>query len=351
MTRDQFVRSFFVALLVFIVYQLFLIFLPFYQSIFWAAILTFAFFPLYFKIRKWLAPHETLAAFLSTLVVVLVVIPPLIYLAINVTSQAIQLYQKASDYVRGGHLEELVDHIRSLQLVKSVQSRTEIWTPIKDNLGDWLLRSSRYLGDYTAHQIAVITKNILFIAVNFFLTAILMFIFFKDGEKIYNFVYQSTPLEEQHKNPIFKQINDTFTAVIRGQLLTAVAQATISGFIFWFLGIPLPLLFAVALFFAALIPIIGAAGIWVPLVFYLFFSVHQTTKAVILLVFGILVISLLDNIIKPAIIGEKTKLPYFLLFFGILGGLRVYGLLGIFLAPVVLSLFFALVSIYQEKNW
>ncbi len=350
MTRDQFIRSFFVAFLVFIVYQLFLIFFPFYQSIFWAAILTFAFFPLYIKIRKLLAPRETLAAFLSTLVVVLVVIPPLIYLAVNLTSQAIQLYQKASDYVRGGHLEELVDHIRSLQLVKSIQSRAEIWTPVKENLGDWLLRSSQYLGDYTAHQIAVVTKNILLIAVNLFLITFLIFIFLKDGEKIYRFIYQSAPLDEKHKNLIFKQINDTFTAVIRGQLLTAVAQATISGFIFWFLGIPLPLLFAVALFFTSLIPILGAAGIWFPIVLYLF-SIHQTTKAVILLVFGVVVVSLLDNIMKPAIIGEKTKLPYFLLFFGILGGLRIYGLLGIFLAPVVLSLFFALVTIYEEKNW
>jgi predicted PurR-regulated permease PerM len=80
-------------------------------------------------------------------------------------------------------------------------------------------------------------------------------------------------------------------------------------------------------------------------------SIHEPVRAAILFIFGVLVISLLDNVIKPAVIGEKTKLPYFLLFFGILGGLKLYGFMGIFVAPVVLSLFFALIQIYQEKNW
>ena len=350
MTRDQFIRSFFIVLLVFIVYQTFLIFSPFYQSIFWAAILAFAFFPLYDRIRKGLKSHPTFSSLLTTLVIIFAVLPPLVYIVINLTSQAIQLYQTASDYVREGRLELLIERIRTLQVIQNLQSRTEIWAPLKENAGSWLLRASKEFGNFTALQAGIFTKNIFFISINVFLTMTLVFIFLRDGEKIYQFIYHATPLEDKNKKPIFKQINDTFTAVIRGQLLTAIVQSIVAGIIFWLVGIPLPILFAIVLFFTTLIPVLGAATVWLPLVLYLL-GTHQPVRAAILFIFGVLVISLLDNVMKPAIIGEKTKLPYFLLFFGILGGLKIYGFMGIFLAPVVLSLFFALVKIYQEKNW
>lgn len=350
MTRDQFIRSFFIVLLVFIVYQAFLIFSPFYKSIFWAGILSFAFFPVYERVRKALGKRDTLAALLTTIIIMFVVIPPVVYIIFNLAAQAIQLYQVASDYVREGRLELLVERVRTLQAIQNLQARTEIWTPIKDNLGSWMLRASKELGNFTALQVGVITKNVFFITFNLLFSMVLVFIFLRDGEKIYNFVYHVAPLEEKNKKPLFKQINDTFTAVIRGQLLTAIVQAVVAGILFWLVGVPLPLLFAVVLFFTTLIPVLGAATVWFPLTLYLL-SIHEPVRAAILFIFGLLVISLLDNAIKPAIIGEKTKLPYFLLFFGILGGLKLYGFMGIFLAPVVLSLFFALIRIYQERNW
>ena len=95
-------------------------------------------------------------------------------------------------------------------------------------------------------------------------------------------------------------------------------------------------------------PFLGAASVWVPLTIFLFLN-HLYIQAAVLLALGLILISLLDNIIKPAIIGERTKLPYFLLFFGIMGGMKLYGLMGIFLAPVILSIFFAFIKIYREK--
>ena len=117
---------------------------------------------------------------------------------------------------------------------------------------------------------------------------------------------------------------------------------------FAILGVPIPLFFTFLLFMTSLIPVLGAASVWFPIAVYLLIM-HFYTKAIILFVVGFFVISLLDNIMKPAIIGERTKLPYFLLFFGIMGGMKFYGLMGIFLAPVVLSIFFALIEIYREK--
>ena len=348
MTRDQFISLFFIALLIFVVYQVFLVFFPFSRAIFWSAILAFGFYPLYEKLRTRLKPNETLAALLMTALIFLIVVPPVVLLIINVTGQAIELYQSATAYVREGQLEKLIEQIRSMTVIQKIESHVFQWEPLKQGATEWILRTSKAIGNFAATQVGTITKNIFLVVLNLVLMSFLLFIFLKDGEKIYQFIYQIAPLEEKNKKSIFKQINETFSAVIRGQLLTSIAQASVAGTIFWILGLPTPILFAAITFFAALIPVVGASAVWLPLVIYLI-TQNETARAVALFVFGVLVISLIDNIMKPALIGEKTKLPYFLLFFGILGGIKLYGLMGIFIAPVILSLFFALVKIYQEK--
>ena len=348
MTRDQFISLFFLALLLFIIYQFCLILSPFVRAIFWSAILAFGFYPLYEQLRKKLKTHEILAAALMTVLIFLIVIPPVVLVITNVATQAIQLYQAASDYVREGGIETAIEKVRALTLVQYLEARILQWEPLKQNLADWLLSSTQAIGNFATSQAANITKNLLLVGLNTVLMTFLLFVFLKDGPEIYKFIYQIAPLEERNKRAIFGQISDTFGAVIRGQLLTSLTQAVVAGIVFWVLGLPLPVLFAAATFLAALVPVVGASAIWVPLVLFLV-GTDQIVKAVILFVIGALIISLIDNIMKPALIGEKTRLPYFLLFFGILGGIKLYGLMGIFLAPVVLSLFFALIRIYQEK--
>lgn len=347
MKRDQFISLFFIVLLVFVVVQVFLILSPFFKAIFWSAILAFAFHPFYTWLRKRL-PNATVASLAMTILIFLLVIPPVVFLLLNLIQQTIELYQVASDYVRQGGIERLIEHLRTTQPFISIQEKIVSWEPLTQQASGWLLNTVKSMGNYAAGQTANITKNILVILLNIAFMAFFIFVFLRDGEKIYSYIYQIAPLEEKSKKQIAVRINESFSAVIRGQLVTALTQAVLAGFIFWILGIPVPLLFATLTFFASIIPVVGAGSIWVPWVIY-FFASHQTAKAVTLLIFGGLVISLADNVLKPALIGEKTKLPYFLLFFGILGGLKIYGLMGVFLAPVILTLFFTMVKIYQEN--
>ena len=348
MTKDQFVSLFFIALLCFVTAQIFQIFEPFFKAIFWSAILAFAFFPLHAKIRERFRTKQTLAAVLSAFLIFLIVLPPLVILIVNVTTQAIELYQLAGKYAREGSLERLVESIRSMSFIHKVESHIVEWEPLKQSITEWLLNSTRNLGNMVAHRVGTLTKNSLLVGLNLIFMMGLTFVFLRDGEKIYNFLYHIAPMEEKNKKVIFRHITETFGAVIRGQVLTALTQAFLAGFVFWFLQLPLPILFGALTFLTSLVPILGACIVWGSFVIYLFL-LKCYVKAVILLLFGMFVISLIDNFMKPAIIGEKTKLPYFLLFFGILGGLKLYGIMGIFLAPLVLSLFFALINIYKEK--
>ncbi|HNX68733.1 MAG TPA: AI-2E family transporter [Candidatus Omnitrophota bacterium] len=348
MKREQFISFFFIAVLVFIVYEICRIFSPFFTAIFWAAILSFGFYPIYARLKKAFPKRNNSLALLMTLVVFLVVIPPLAVVLVNLATQAIELSQWAYSYVRDGKLEQLIEHVRASNWIQNIESHVFQWEPLKKNASTWLLNIAKTVGNTTAAQAGTLTKNAFFILLNLFFMIFLTFIFFKHGDRIYNFIYQIAPFEKDTKKAVFDQVVGTFEAVIRGQLLTSLIQAIVSGLLFWMLGIPLPVFFAFLTFIVSMIPIPGASGVWFPLVIYLVAN-QMYLKAGILLALGFGVISTLDNIIKPAIIGERTKLPYFLLFFGIMGGMKLFGLMGIFLAPAVLSIFFALIKIYREK--
>ena len=348
MTRDQLISFFFIVLLLFVVYEIFRIFSIFYRAIFWGGILAFGFYPVYEKLKRALKTRDIVSGALMTLVIFLVVVPPVILMLINLAGQAIELYQSVSSYVREGGLEKLIEQIRTIGFVQNLEERLFQWEPLKKATADWILHGARAVGNFGTVQAGRITKNFFFVALNVVLTFALVFVFLVDGEKIYRFIYRIAPLEERNKKYIFGQINETFSAVIRGQLLTSLTQALLAGIAFWALGLPAPIFFAGVTFLATMIPIVGASSVWVPFVIYLV-TLAEYHRAVILLILGTLVISLVDNFLKPALIGEKTKLPYFLLFFGVMGGIKIYGLMGIFIAPVVLSLFFALVRIYQQK--
>ncbi len=348
MKREQLISFFFIAVLAFIIYEVFNIFAPFFTAIFWAAIFTFTFYPLYAKLRKIFPRRNNSIALLMTITVFLVVVPPLIMILINMTTQIIEFSQWAYTYVRDGKLEQMIEQLRGLPWFQKAQAHLLASQAVKDSLSSWALGTAKTMGNIAATHAGALTKNIFFVLLNVFFMSFLTFVFFRHGERIYNFIYEIAPFEKETKKALFKQIDETFAAVIRGQLLTSVTQATVAGILFTALGIPLPLFFTFLTFLTSFIPILGAASVWFPIAVYLLIM-QLYVQAIILFVFGFFGISLLDNIMKPAIIGGKTKLPYFLLFFGIMGGMKFYGPVGIFLAPVVLSLFFALIKIYREK--
>ena len=199
-----------------------------------------------------------------------------------------------------------------------------------------------------AVQLTAFTKNLFIWILNLFLIAFMLFFFFQDGRIIYEFLYKTIPMAKKNKELLTSKINETFSAVIRGQFVTSITQGLLTGLTFWFLGLPLPFFFGFLTFLTSMIPLTGAATVWVPFDLYLFLT-QQTQKAVILLLIGAFVISLSDNLLKPVLIGEKTRLPILLLFLGILGGMKLYGFTGLFLGPVVLSLFFVLAKMFREE--
>src|SRR3989338_3819529 len=298
MTKEKLISFFFLALLLVIAYQVFYIFSPFFEPIFWSSVLAFMFYPIYRKLLSFHKNRETPAALLTVVLMILTVVPILAILIAHLVIETAKFYDFFWAYVRDGKFSELMRQLQNSSIAEKIRSHHTIASFIKNNLMEWVLAAMKALGNTVVANATLLTKNIFFFSLNFLLMIFLMFFLLKDGHKIYHFVYEITPLDDSDKGPIFKQITDTFAAVIHGQVLTAIAQALTAGVVFWSLGLPLPILSATATFFCAFIPLLGASIIWGGFVIHLLL-LQNFSQALILFALGFFGISMIDNLLKP----------------------------------------------------
>jgi len=351
MKREQIVTVFFFALLVFILYQFFLILSPFLTAMFWAGIIAFAAHPIYDRIGRFRRVSPNVSALLTTAMILLVVLPTFFVVFVTLAGQAIECYDQAKAWIDGGGLERVLDQAREYESFRSFEEKiraTDSFSePEQWDVGK-ALGILRGIAGFVAVRIGNLTGNLVIFLVNLLLMVVLTFFFLRDGPKIWDFLYRITPMDTAAKDLVFGRVRDTFSAVIRGQFITSVVQGILAWIVYLALGIPLALLFGFLTALSSLVPVTGAALVWLPMTVVLVATGHYV-KAGILFAAGAVGISLVDNILKPILIGEKTRIPLLLLFLGILGGLKVYGLTGIFLAPLLLSLFFVMIQLYREK--
>ncbi len=190
-------------------------------------------------------------------------------------------------------------------------------------------------------------KNVLGFIADFFLCTLALFFFFRDGKRMLAGIRGLLPMEVAHKDLVLQRFGDALSAVVQGSLLVAVAQGTLAGLGYWVLGVPFAVFLGCVTAFISLVPM-GTPLAWGSVAVYLFAS-GAFGKGIALVLWGILGIGTIDNVIRPLVIGGKTAIPTIYLFFGILGGLKAYGFLGMFLAPAVIAMLVAFVRIYREQ--
>jgi predicted PurR-regulated permease PerM len=348
MNQRQLATVCFLAFLFFIIFNLGLILLPFFTATFWSRLLAFGVYPFYSALVRRLGGRRGIAAAFMTGVIFLTIVPLILAVFFQLAKEAFDLVKRLAEFMRAGGLDTFWDWALSLGVVKRMrESGFGDLAALRPRIEEWLLGSAGTAGHLVLRETGAIVRNVIAAALNCLLSFFMLFFFLRDGERIIRFIRETIPLDPDTKERIFTEISETFAAVLRGQIVTSIAQSALAGLAFWALGLPLPIFFTAVCFLLTFIPT-GAATVWFGFVIYLLVERHPL-KAGFLFLFGTFVISLVDNFLKPYLIGEKTKIPYLLLFLGILGGLRVYGLMGAFLAPVVISLFFALTKIFHEK--
>ncbi len=340
-TRSRLFAVAFFAVLFFLLYQLARIISPYSSAFLWAMILTLALYPLYKKLVRRLKGRSALAAGLMTVTTVLVVIGPAIVLLSVLAAQAVDFYEWVSGLAKSGKLAE-----EWIRLSGPVIDRFPFLADF--DLKGAVINGLTQFSSKMATGFGDMLKNMLLVSMNLFIMLVSLYFFFRNGEAYYHTAMDLLPFSPDHKRSIMQKFQDTFTAVVNGIFLIALLQGFMCGLGFALFGVPFSVFWGVVAAVLALLPVGGAALVWLPGAVYLYLS-GTALKALFLFIWGLALVSLPDNILKPMIIGRKARISSFALFISILGGLQVYGFLGILFGPLVITLLSVFVQIYRDE--
>lgn len=311
----------------------------------WAAIIAYMTWPLYQSIKRSVASRPNLSAIIMMIMVTLVVGIPLTFAIFLLQHEGRSLYYELQKQVFSGHLN-VPDFIRNLPLVGKEISRTlrdinNDPNSIVQNISIWIQGHLNY-GKVVFNEIS---KNL--IKLGFAMLS--LFFFYRDGEIILKQV--SKALEKvigPRVHHYLDTISDTTRAVVYGVGLTAIAQALLAGVSYFVAGVPNPMVLTIITFIFALIPFgppmaYGAVSLWL-------FSQGQTIEAIGVMAWGVCIVSTADNVIRPLVISGATQIPFLLIMFGVLGGIASFGLIGVFIGPVILAVLLAIWREWLHEN-
>jgi predicted PurR-regulated permease PerM len=342
LARGPLFAFFFFAAFIFLLYQLYRVFAPFLGPIVWAAILTLVFYPLYQRVLRRLRGNDTLAALALTLLVTMAIVVPTVSLSSVVTRESIAFYQQVTEFVNSGRLKQTLEALQQSRPGRLVQRLSRQGWEV--DYGAVIKR----VADTVSSEATAFARNVAVFLLNFAIMLFTLFFLFRDGERMFRRFRDLVPMDPEHKDAVFSRLYETLAAVMRGMVVTALTQGVLCWVGLAVLGFSYSAFLGVLAGFFSLFPIVGAAGVWVPCTLYLAFA-GDLVRAAALLAYGTLIISMVDNVLRPLLIGGRARLPTVFLFFGMLGGLEIYGVLGLFLGPVLLSIVVAFVKIYQEQ--
>ncbi|MBF8297435.1 MAG: conserved rane protein of unknown function [candidate division NC10 bacterium] len=342
-------RAFFYGSLLLLLYLTYLVVVPFASPILWAAVLVVIFYPAYQRLLRLFRGRSGLAAFLFTTAVILAVIIPAFFIAWVLAREAAVLYQVAERFYRQQGLEGIATH-PAVTAARALWERVSLpFERLGFDLNGVLLAAINAVSSFIVDNLKGIAKNLLSFTINFLLTTFTLFFLFRDGDAIVRGLKALLPLERKHTELLFAKLHTSVSAVVHGTLLTALAQGALGGLGYWIFGVPFPVFLGMATALVSLLPVGGSALVWVPAAIYLFLN-GGWIRGILLLAWSGLVVATADNILKPSLMSSGTNLPTLFLFFGMLGGLEVFGVLGFILGPVLLVMLAAFLDMYRELS-
>jgi predicted PurR-regulated permease PerM len=326
-----------------VAYLCWLIVAPFLDVIMWAVVLVVAFQPLHRRVQA-RVKSPARAAVVSTLLVLVTILVPLLLAGTAVVHDTVRL-GRALQANRG----TLLDPRTSPAL-----DRAATWVGAHagvapEDLRAYVADKARQLGGIILGKSLGVLGNVLGVVVQAFMVVFTMFYLFRDGPRLRAALGDLLPLERRQARDVFQRAKDVILASVYGSLVIAAVQGTLGGLAFWVLGLPSPLLWGVVMILLSIIPMAGSAIVWVPAAIYLAASGHWV-KATFLAVWGAGVIGTIDNVLRPRLVGGRTRLHDLVVFFAVLGGIQVFGILGVITGPVIAAVAFTLVEVWRESR-
>jgi len=323
------------------------ILLPYFGAIFWGAVLAILFAPFHRWVRGKLGKRPVLAALTTLTICLVLVILPMAMIAVSLAQEGTDLYQQ----IASGEIDVRVQ-------MQTVFEALPTWMhDLMARFGmDSIAMLQSRVSDATMQGSKFIATNVLNFGidafdfvVSFFVMLYLLFFLLKDGPALATRIQRAFPLSPAHKKNLFDKFTTVIRATVKGNFLVAAAQGAMGGLAFWALGVQGALLWAVVMAFLSLLPAVGAALIWAPVAIY-FLATGAIAKGLGLVFVGVFVIGLIDNILRPLLVGKDTQMPDYVVLISTIGGMALFGINGFVIGPVVAALFMAVWSLFAASN-
>lgn len=343
MNRDM-ERRFFLLMLVIVTGLFFWLLKPFFGALFWACAIAVLFNPMQKRLTKLWGERPNLTALTTLLTCVVIVVIPVLMVLASFLQEGLDLYQR----IESGEL----DPGAYFERIKSAFPVVQNWA---ERLGVDLDNARQKAAEFAVTATRWLAQNAVALGqgtFRFFLSLALMlyvaFFLLRDGRTMVDMLVRALPMGDRREHLLFSKFAEVTRATVKGNLVVAIVQGALGGIIFWILGIPGPLLWGVVMTILSLIPAVGAGLVWLPVAIYLF-AVGSWISGIILVAYGVLIIGLADNILRPILVGRDTKLPDWLVLLSTLGGLAMFGINGFVIGPLIAVLFTAFWGIFVRE--
>lgn len=319
--------------------------LPYYGGVLWAVIFAIVFRPLNAWLLARTGGRRNLAAGLCLLACIFIVLIPGGIVLQSLLDEVNRLYNRAEPgaFDSAAAIQSLWDNLPDILL----QGLSWLGLDQPDQLLAWATRFFGQIANSVASYSVQLGQSTVQFAINIGIMLYTLFFLFRDGPGLVAAIRRASPLSPGSTDHIFGKFASAVKATVKGNLIIAVLQGTLGGLIFWLLGIPAAILWGALMVLLSLLPVVGAALVWVPVAGYLLVS-GDTTRGIVLLAFGTLVIGLVDNLLRPVLVGRDLRLPDYVILVSTVGGIALFGMNGFVIGPMIAALFVAVWSLLAD---
>jgi predicted PurR-regulated permease PerM len=341
------VHSTFLWLLVAVSVGFALVLWPIYGAVLWATVFAIVFTPVYRRLSRSMRQRRTLAALATVAIILLMVILPLALIGALLAQEAAGVYERihSGELDFGRFLRQAFDGLPGW--ASNLLDRVGLTTlgAVQDRLSTGLARGGQFVGT----QAINIGQNTFDFLVSFFVMLYLLFFLLRDGDIVARAIRDAIPLRAEQRRALVGKFIVVIRATVKGNVVVAAAQGALGGLIFWILEVNAPLLWGIVMAVLSLVPAVGAAIVWLPVAIY-FLATGSVWQGAVLIAYGILVIGLVDNILRPLLVGKETDLPDWVVLIATLGGIAFFGLNGFVIGPVIAALFIAAWDLFSASR-
>jgi len=320
---------------------------PFFGVVLWGTILAILFAPLYRRLLKILGQRRTVSSLATVTIVLLIVILPLTLIGALLVQEGLSVYERfqSGELNFGRYFQQVLGALPGW--VSDLLDRFGLTNlrAMQERLSTGLVQG----GQFVAAKALNIGQNTFDLILELIIVLYLLFFLVRDGDDLARRIRTAIPLHADQQRELFNRFTTVIRATVKGNVVVAIVQGALGGLIFWFLGVHAPVLWAVVMAFLSLLPAIGSALIWLPVAIY-FLVTGATWQGLVLIAYGVIVIGLVDNLLRPFLVGKDTKMPDYIVLISTLGGMAIFGLNGFVIGPVIAAMFMAVWDIFASSR-